>query len=559
MKASAFFIRIAVCFLLSLVPVTELENLIYSQRMELRGQWSQFSEVMIVDLDTRSLYHANSLRAIQTQLIQRGAALVLSVGRFRSLDSENGLINDFLLDPDGLVRSGVLIPKNGRDTLVQAALRQLGALEAVIRGIKSPYLINYMGPAGSILRCPLVHALSVSDSMDEGMFSECAKLKDRIVLLSDETENPSAFFTPLREMSQSEIAANALFTVVYRKPIYRAGWMERSFIKLALMLLIAFFIMYYSVLVSSVAVTAGVALIVLVFFQLLFHLFQIYIPSADILSGVMITYLVFTGYRLAIQENLQWRSIKQAQYLRELDRMKSNFLSIVSHDLKTPLAKIQAIVERLRRESQLSEDQRSNWLELFDSIESSNQELKHYITSLLNLSRIESQKVILNKKSNDINQILKKAVQRLRSFIEQKNLMIEEQWEPLFAIECDEDLVRQVFTNLVDNAIKYSPEGGKIIIRSFEQGDWVVVEVEDHGPGIPKDQLPLVFRKFSRLMRPIGESHVKGTGLGLYLSKYFIELHGGSIELSSQEGKGSVFRIRLPVQPKESVADAEAF
>ena len=132
-----------------------------------------------------------------------------------------------------------------------------------------------------------------------------------------------------------------------------------------------------------------------VLFQVLFQLFHVYVPSLNIGGSMLITYLVFTGFRLAFQENLQWRSLKQAQYLRELDQMKSNFLSLVSHDLKTPLAKIQAVTERLRRELALPPSERSDWKELLDSIENSNNELKHYITSLLNLSKIESQKVIL--------------------------------------------------------------------------------------------------------------------------------------------------------------------
>jgi signal transduction histidine kinase len=103
----------------------------------------------------------------------------------------------------------------------------------------------------------------------------------------------------------------------------------------------------------------------------------------------------------------------------------------------------------------------------------------------------------------------------------------------------------------MDNAIKYSPHGSNVIVRSREIDHFVQVEVEDFGPGIPKDQLPLMFRKFSRFLRPIREE-VKGSGLGLYLSKYFIELHGGSIRLKSTEGKGTTFTFNLPLGSTES-------
>ena len=239
-----------------------------------------------------------------------------------------------------------------------------------------------------------------------------------------------------------------------------AGFVDACCSILAMILLGAFYIIYYPVLVgraSRLVRGTGVAVVV-VFFQVIFQLFDIYIPSANIGGSLLITYLTFTGYRLAFQENLQWRQLKQAQYLKEVDQMKSNFLSLVSHDLKTPLAKIQAATERLRREQAQSGIPGPPHLkEVLDSIDNSNNELKHYITSVINLSRIESQKVILNKKSNDINQLIQQAIKRLRQLASQKSLTFEERLEPLFSVECDEDLMRQVLTNLIDNAVKYSP------------------------------------------------------------------------------------------------------
>lgn len=319
----------------------------------------------------------------------------------------------------------------------------------------------------------------------------------------------------------------------------------------SLVLLSAFCIMYYPVLTSSISLVSIAVVIILIGFQIFFQVFGTYIPSSNMLLSLLATYLIFTGYRLAFQENLQWRSLKQAQYLRELDKMKTNFLSLVSHDLKTPLAKIQAVTERLRRELNLPSEERSDWRELLDSIENSNNEMKNFIKSILNLSKIEAQKVILNIKSNDINLLILQALKRLRPLAQQKNILIEESLDPLFSIECDEDLMRQVVSNLIDNAIKYSPAGSKIIVRSREEDQFVRVEVEDFGPGIPKDHLPLMFRKFSRFFNPLTEQ-VKGTGLGLYLSKYFIEMHGGSIRVKSEEGHGTVFSFTLPLRCVEN-------
>ncbi|HUP56570.1 MAG TPA: HAMP domain-containing sensor histidine kinase, partial [Bdellovibrionota bacterium] len=193
--------------------------------------------------------------------------------------------------------------------------------------------------------------------------------------------------------------------------------------------------------------------------------------------------------------------------------------------------------------------------EVVESLENSNQELKRYIESVLSLSKIESQKVILNRKSNDINRVIERALRRLQPLAKPKGIALETDLEPLFSVECDEDLMGQVVSNLIDNAIKHSPTGSRVIVRSREEDGQIRVDVEDFGSGIPKDKLPLVFRKFSRFLRPIHEP-VRGTGLGLYLSKYFIELHGGSIRLKTEEGRGTTFTFTLPITPSPGFAAA---
>lgn len=358
--------------------------------------------------------------------------------------------------------------------------------------------------------------------------------------------NPSApQYLKLPQATESQFNAQEAIVVSW------VPWPFRIVLTLAVIVLAAFLITYYRVLTSSIAITSFGLFLIAVIFQLLFQIWGIYFPSTPIIFSLLVSYLVFTGYRLALQDNLQWRALKQAQYLRELDKMKTNFLSLVSHDLKTPLAKIQAMIERLRRELDLPAEQRSDWKEVIDSIENSNNEMKNFIASILNLSRIESQKVILNKKTNDINGVIGQALNRLRPLAQQKNIQIEESLDPLFSLEFDEDLMRQVISNLIDNAIKYSPSGSKVIVRSREEDGFIRFEVQDFGPGIPKDQLPLMFRKFGRLLHP-AQQQVKGSGLGLYLSKYFIELHGGSIRLKSVEGEGTVFSFTLPLSNAES-------
>ncbi len=514
--------------------MTELENRIYSTRMKLRLRQKFISELVLVELSPSELVQPEPLNHIRHQIRSHGPKLVF--------ESRSANWLDLIVDSDGVVRRATIAHK-GRPSLAYSIFSQLHpALKSKINPYET-HLINYWGPPGTIPRCRFRPYT-------------CPSLKGKIVLLVEEGENESLYHTPVGEMTPSEILANDIETLAFDHPIYEMGLLGRIAIMLAMILAGAFYIIYYPVLISAIAITGTGMAIVICLFQLIFQIFDLYIPSANIILSLFITYLVFTGYRLALQENLQWRTLKQAQYLRELDKMKTNFLSLVSHDLKTPLAKIQAVVERLRRESNLPPEARSDWKELLDSIENSNNEMKRFITSILNLSKIESQKVILNKKSNDINLLIQQALKRLGPLAQQKNLTFEESLDPLFSIECDEDLMRQVLTNLIDNAIKYSHPHSKIIVRSREEEGFVRVEVEDFGPGIPKDQLPLMFRKFSRFLRPIKEQ-VKGTGLGLYLSKYFIELHGGSIRVKSIEGQGTTFSFTLPLHSTDSEVDPE--
>jgi two-component system phosphate regulon sensor histidine kinase PhoR len=494
MKTRAFVIRSVICFLLSLIPLSDLENFIYSERFELRGKDHSPAHLVIVDVPSNDFVSSSTLRAVQSRLHERGS---LQVAIAPKTDSKA-----FIYDPDGVVR------------------------KAPAKALSQSFWINYRGPADSFPRCEL------------SLLEQCG-ISGHEVLLVDETDDNVILRTPLGEMTRAEVIANAWNTSLTQKQIHQTPLWVTAILIFSMTLVIAFYIMNYPVMIHAVAVP-GTALVVVAFvFQLIFQIFNVYIPAANLCASILITYLVFTAYRLAFQENRQWRSIKQAQYLRELDQMKTNFLSLVSHDLKTPIAKIQAVVERLSRELTLNEKQQ----ELLESIENSNNELKHYITSILNLSRIESQQVILNKKSNDINILIQQTLKRVKPLALQKSITIEQELETLFSVECDEDLMRQVIANLIDNAIKYSVPKSKVIVRSQEEHGAVRVLIQDFGPGIPKDQLPKMFRKFSRLSQKD-----KGSGLGLYLSKYFIEMHGGSIRVESEEGKGTVFSFTLPLQ-----------
>jgi signal transduction histidine kinase len=266
-------------------------------------------------------------------------------------------------------------------------------------------------------------------------------------------------------------------------------------------------------------------------------------PLIPFLLATLLGYFAFLWLKFAEGEAQRWRAEQQTRNVREVEELKSNFLSLMSHDLKTPIAKVQALTERLNREAaNLSPEQRG----MLASISKSNDELGHYILSILNFQRIEGKEIKLNRQSRDVNLLAEEVVDRLRDLASERGVEMKLELEPMFPIEMDEQLIRQVLNNLIDNAIKYNGAGTLVTITTRDLGPELEVSVADNGVGLTEEQKLRLFTKFARAEKGMAE-RVKGTGLGLYLAKYFIELHGGAIEVSSEEGKGTEFRFRLPV------------
>jgi signal transduction histidine kinase len=220
----------------------------------------------------------------------------------------------------------------------------------------------------------------------------------------------------------------------------------------------------------------------------------------------------------------------------------------MSHDLKTPIARIQGMTEVILKDDvHLSSIQR----EAVDTIKGSSDDLLKFINSILQYGRIESQGVELHKQSKDINQILNDVIKKHEFLAKVKKIKITTELEPMFPVSVDVDLIKQVFSNLIENAIKYSTEESTVTVKSREEGDKVVIEVTDNGMGIPAEDLPNIFMKFYR-SHNVKTSTIKGTGLGLYLAQYFAELHKGEISVVSntdEGGHGSTFTVKLPLNP----------
>jgi signal transduction histidine kinase len=287
----------------------------------------------------------------------------------------------------------------------------------------------------------------------------------------------------------------------------------------------------------------GSSLIVFLSISLvLFALMNWVLPLAHPLLAVFICYYFVIPYRLIVENRRSWEYYQKNKLLTQVEEMKSNFMRMMSHDLKTPLARIQGMADLIAKDKKsLSDTQRM----ALDTIDDSSHELMEFIGSILSLSRISAKELKLQLRSRDVNQVLRNVIKRCDHLAGRKNIEVVAELEPLFSIRVDEDLLKTVFTNLLENAIKYSPEGSKVLITSEEVNNELVVQIADQGRGIAPEEIHSIFERFYRANN--SRTDTPGNGLGLFLAKYFVELHNGRIEVESEVNKGSTFSVRLPM------------
>ena len=230
--------------------------------------------------------------------------------------------------------------------------------------------------------------------------------------------------------------------------------------------------------------------------------------------------------------------------VQRLDRFRSEFVSNVSHELRTPLVSIQQAVSLLADgvPGPLKDHQR----DLLDIIRTNQQRLKKLIEQLLDLSRFEAQDLRLQFQKTDMLALAEECVRAMQPLAKQGGIRVNiEAPEKLSPIWVDQERIRQVLTNLLGNAAKFTPEGGRITVRLWEEQPELRCDVIDTGPGVPTDELEVIFDKFYQVRRQKG-AKTEGTGLGLAISKAIVSAHNGRIWATSTLGEGATFSFSLP-------------
>lgn len=243
--------------------------------------------------------------------------------------------------------------------------------------------------------------------------------------------------------------------------------------------------------------------------------------------------------------------------LRDISReervsvMKSEFIANVSHEIKTPIATIRTLSENLNEGWITSEEKQKEYYHL---IEREAERLTHLVENILDFSRIERAKKNYRMESASIGEVTKKTVERFRFLVSEQGVKIKESIEnnlPMFMLDIES--YEQALLNLLDNAVKYSVGDKLIEVSARLQADNIIVEVSDHGIGISRKDCEKIFEKFFRSPMPDGRK-IPGSGIGLTLVKDIIEYHGGTIEVKSEIGKGSTFKLSFPLSRKGTEA-----
>jgi len=235
--------------------------------------------------------------------------------------------------------------------------------------------------------------------------------------------------------------------------------------------------------------------------------------------------------------------LRDVTRLRKLEKMRSEFVANVSHELRTPLTSIKGFAETLLNGA--LEDKESAY-RFVGTIDAEAERLTKLINDLLDLSRIESGQITFNPVSLDIHEEVDLVLERLEPLWKEKKMTVVNEISPtLNKIKTDKALLQEVLYNLIDNAVKYTPEAGKIIIGAEEEKSGIKVFVRDNGPGIPAEEQDRIFERFYRLDKARSRK-LGGTGLGLSIVKHIVENQGGKVGVQSAPHQGSNFWFWLP-------------
>jgi signal transduction histidine kinase len=265
---------------------------------------------------------------------------------------------------------------------------------------------------------------------------------------------------------------------------------------------------------------------------------------------------VFQGFTAPVRDDRGgflgrvW-TLREVTEQRELDRLKDDFVATVSHELRTPLTSMMGFLEMIREgEAGQLNDEQQRFLSI---VYRSSERLQRLVGDLLFVARLDVSGLQLHFAAARLDEIAHEVVEASSALARSREVALESHLAEVPAILGDHERLVQLVGNLLSNALKFTPAGGTVTVRTFVAGDKAVLEVADTGIGIPESEQGRVFQRFFRSSTATTQA-IPGTGLGLVISRAIVEAHGGTIEVTSKAGVGTCFRVELPVQREEAAA-----
>jgi signal transduction histidine kinase len=400
-------------------------------------------------------------------------------------------------------------------------------------------LFKYSGnPLGNRIPTIPFHRVVVGN-FPKGFF------KDKIVLVGPQYISNSSDFiqTPFEKESAKtpklSVHADVIEALIEEKTIFDVKDLTTQVASVLIAILLSYIISRVQP-VKGLMITILLIIGILLTSYMAFITFGWWIKLSHLVLSIFVVYYIWVPFRAIEEYQTRYAIQEETKLLKQVDNLKQNFISLMSHDLKTPVAKIAGIADILKIKFNNTPEQ----TELIDNVVNSTKELNNFINSILDLTKIESQNLTLRKESKDVNRVIEGIVEKLEFEANAKEMKLETDLSPLYPIQIDTVLMNRVISNLIENSIKYAGRGKTVEVKTHDDAEWVYIEVKDNGTGIGPDDLAHIFDKFYRVKNDSTHS-IKGSGLGLYLVKYFIELHNGVITATSQLGEGTSFIIKL--------------
>ena len=298
-------------------------------------------------------------------------------------------------------------------------------------------------------------------------------------------------------------------------------------------------------LIAIVSLAALAAVVLVVLFSSNYYIHSILVPVAEItekakrIAGGSYGIQIQAKYDDEIGELVDTINEMSVQ-INQNEKIQREFISSLSHELRTPLTAITGWSETLLGDENLDKDTRRGMKIILREAK----RLTEMVVDLLDFTRIQDGRMTLNMEQADIRCEFEDTVYMYSSRLTQDGIQLiyHDNDEDIPEIPCDPKRLRQVFLNILDNAAKHGGDGKKIEASMALDDGFVVMQIRDHGPGIPEDELPLVKKKFYK-----GSSKARGTGIGLAVSDEIVEMHGGSLDLENADGGGTIVTVRLPL------------